>query len=193
VDQGVGASRATRLTYPALRATFPHCSIPDTRPRGQQRNKRRLWITGMRNDVRRNGIARSSGPWSSYMLAHVRSGEPAGVRRSKACAARATVCTATKASQNPNPGWRALVSVAEFWHGELGQHCCPITAARARPQAIPAGRAGMRTMPIASEAPNERPRKKRQNGAARLPGTTRVLFRSGAPAGAAGEAGAPAA
>src|SRR5262249_16576385 len=22
-------------------------------------------------------------------------------------------------------GWRALVSVAEFWHGELGQHCCP--------------------------------------------------------------------
>jgi hypothetical protein len=30
----------------------------------------------------------------------------------------------------------------------------------------------MRLMPIASKAPNVRPSKKRQNGAARLPGTT---------------------
>jgi tetratricopeptide (TPR) repeat protein len=34
--------------------------------------------------------------------------------------------SAIKAPRKPLFGWRALVSVAEFWHGELGQHCCPI-------------------------------------------------------------------
>src|SRR5690242_18646595 len=94
------------------------------------RNRNKLW---------RNGIARKSGPWSSYMLARVRSGEGV-VPIAGTCAARAgrhsRPWAATKGVAKPESGgWRALVSVAEFWHGELGQHCCPMLrpAPAARP------------------------------------------------------------
>src|SRR5262249_13432225 len=150
----------------------------------------------LRNKVRRNGIARKSGPWSSYMLARVRSGEGVvpgrrDMRRQAGTPDRAWA--AIKGLAKPDSGggepffpWQNFGMVSE--DSIAAPKCGP-----RRPQAIPAGRAGMRAVPIAPKAPNGRPRKKRQNGAARLPGTSQGRPRTGAPAGAADEAGASAA
>src|ERR1700731_4551549 len=76
---------------PGMDGNSPALQHPRDAAPGSTAEHRPLWITGTRNDVRRNGIAPGSGPWSSYMLAHVRSGERVGANAGT-CAAQARTC-----------------------------------------------------------------------------------------------------
>src|SRR5712672_762617 len=112
-----------------------------------------------KNPLGRNAIASPPGPWSSC------------------CAGQSG--PAIKAPHRRLFGWRALVSVTEFWHGVRTALLSHISSAPDR-RPIPADRArgNAPRMPDGIGTPNERPRKIAST-AARLPGRTWFGLASG--------------